>query len=439
MSKSLVDAPLTTAAARKRLVAGLHWRGLDPDTHLGYRKGARAGRWLVRWRNGVGYLQATLATADDVLTADGRTTMTFDQASRAARDHVERARADAAAVADGPTQTVRMATECYAETVEARQIAAGRLVSKDARSRFKNHLWADDLADRTLYSLKASDLRKWRESARAKCASASTLQRVVNDLRAALNEAGRIHQRKLPDRFPVEVREGFAVATHERAMVAIRPNVILPDADVRRLIIAAREIDAERGWGGDLARIVVALAATGARFSQIARCIGADLQLDTRRLMVPVSRKGRGRKAASHTAVAIGDDVITELRPAIAGRRGHELLFQRWGYRRAGGLKWERHERRGWLPAELSQPFAEIVQRAELPGDVTAYALRHSSIVRALRVGLPVRLVAALHDTSSEMIEAHYSAHIVDAMTDAARLAVVPLADTARVSSLRSA
>jgi hypothetical protein len=32
--------------------------------------------------------------------------------------------------------------------------------------------------------------------------------------------------------------------------------------------------------------------------------------------------------------------------------------------------------------------------------DVIPYALRHSSIVRAIRSGLPIRLVAALHETS---------------------------------------
>ena len=55
------------------------------------------------------------------------------------------------------------------------------------------------------------------------------------------------------------------------------------------------------------------------------------------------------------------------------------------------------------------------------------YSLRHSSIVRGLRAGLPVRLVAALHDTSSAMIERHYAAFIVDAMDELAARAVVPL------------
>jgi len=56
------------------------------------------------------------------------------------------------------------------------------------------------------------------------------------------------------------------------------------------------------------------------------------------------------------------------------------------------------------------------------------YALRHSSIVRALGAGLPIRLVAALHDTSVEMIEKHYAAFIVDATEELARRATMSFA-----------
>ena len=56
---------LTTRNARARLPTGLHFKGIDPDVHLGYRKGRRGGVWLVRWRNGIGYWQAPLGTADD--------------------------------------------------------------------------------------------------------------------------------------------------------------------------------------------------------------------------------------------------------------------------------------------------------------------------------------------------------------------------------------
>lgn len=40
---------------------------------------------------------------------------------------------------------------------------------------------------------------------------------------------------------------------------------------------------------------------------------------------------------------------------------------------------------------------------------VVPYALRHTAIVRCIAAGLPLRLIAALHDTSTAMIERHYS------------------------------
>jgi hypothetical protein len=45
---------------------------------------------------------------------------------------------------------------------------------------------------------------------------------------------------------------------------------------------------------------------------------------------------------------------------------------------------------------------------------VTMYALRHSNIVRQLLANVPVRVVAANHDTSVLMIERTYSHHIAD-------------------------
>ena len=82
MSKNLVEAPLTTPTARHKLPPGLHWRSIDPDVHLGYRKGARAGRWLVRWRLADGrYRQEVIGSADDALHADGLHTHSYSPGS----------------------------------------------------------------------------------------------------------------------------------------------------------------------------------------------------------------------------------------------------------------------------------------------------------------------------------------------------------------------
>ncbi len=71
--------------------------------------------------------------------------------------------------------------------------------------------------------------------------------------------------------------------------------------------------------------------------------------------------------------------------------------------------------------------------------DVIPYALRHSSIVRGIRAGLPIRLVAAVHDTSVQLIERHYSRWIVDGLEELAARAVVPLVpqDAGKVVTMR--
>ena len=69
----------------------------------------------------------------------------------------------------------------------------------------------------------------------------------------------------------------------------------------------------------------------------------------------------------------------------------------------------------------------KIIKRAGLPKGTVPYALRHSSIVRMLRAGLPTRVVAQVHDTSTQMLEKHYSGAISDMMEDVIASAIVPL------------
>ena len=56
---------------------------------------------------------------------------------------------------------------------------------------------------------------------------------------------------------------------------------------------------------------------------------------------------------------------------------------------------------------------------------MTLYALRHSSIVRQLLAGIPIRVVAIAHNTSVVMIERNYSQQLgshTDELTRAAML-----------------
>lgn len=445
MAKTLIEAQITTAKARSRLDIGVHWRRLDAEAHLGYRKGKRSGAWFVRWRNhhdGANYKQAPVGVANDINDKFAEGTLTFEQAATQAREYVTRSRTEAAAQAAGPAPTVRTAVETYIKERNARDSRrAGRDVRSDAGHRLRRYVLGQEergnqeaveaasLAAIHLHALREGDLLKWRENLPVEL-KATTKQRLINDLKAGLNAAWprlSAAQKKLNPTFLSIVKDGFKaerIDDDDEISVA-RDNQILPDAQIGILLRAAREIDGEHGFEGDLYRIVVCLAATGARFAQVRRMRVSDAQRKEQRLMVPGSYKGRGGNGGS-VPVPVGDDVIEVLSP-ILNRPKEAPLFERWSYEQeAGSIVWRKSERRPWKTAELSRPWHAIRERARLP-EVIPYALRHSSIVRGLRNRLPIQHVAKLHNTSVKMIERHYAKYISTALEDLARAAVVPL------------
>ncbi|WP_082077572.1 tyrosine-type recombinase/integrase [Bradyrhizobium sp. LTSPM299] len=182
----------------------------------------------------------------------------------------------------------------------------------------------------------------------------------------------------------------------------------MTDAQVRTAVEAAfsPEVDPD----GDFGRLVLSAAATGARFSQIARLSILDFQIENARIMMPSSRKGKNRQPGASVAVPVGIDVMERLNRTIDGRGDDEPLLLRWSYRKTGGPgNWTKDKRQAWRRAdEVGELWAKTVALAAIPADTVMYALRHSSIVRRLKKNLPVRLVAELHDTSIEMIEKHH-------------------------------
>ena len=121
------------------------------------------------------------------------------------------------------------------------------------------------------------------------------MRRIANGLRAALNAAAKRYRATLPADLSVIIKIGLASESHDQPIA--RDDAALPDDDVRKILDAAAEIDEEAGWDGDLHRMIVMLAATGARYSQVIRVRVGDLQIDRQRLMVPVSERAGARRA----------------------------------------------------------------------------------------------------------------------------------------------
>ena len=360
MPKRLQESALSTRNARSKLNAGLHWRGLNADVHLGYRKSRRAGRWIVRWYLGrQKYRQETLAVADDALDADGRDCLSYEQAKSRALAKVGERRIEARAAAHGPVATVRSVVEAYIAVREAREqgYASGK---HDARTRLSKHVLSTPIADVPLHALSERDLTRWREGLPSSLVP-GTVRRLINDFKAALNAAALKHRAAVPADLTLTIKN--AMKLNDPSPPVARDKQALSDQEIRRLIEAARQVDNADRWDGDLLRVIVVLAATGSRFSQVTRLSVGDVQVDQQRIMVPVSRKGRTKKTKSHIAMPIGSDVIAFLLPVITARRPNEPLLERWRHRQVPGTRaqpphWVRDQRSPWLNAsELVRPL----------------------------------------------------------------------------------
>jgi len=416
---------IDTPAKRARLAPrkNPYWKGIAGGrggVSLGYRRSEQGlGAWIAKTVLQGKRTEEKVGYADDVLGQGGvdYKTAVAKAIEWSSRQHlVFETKGPAAA----PQPTVRSAVEAYAAVREGLSPRFG----KNARGRLAKHVLSDpQLAPMRLARLSAGDLEVWRDQ--LEDLAPATINRLLNDFRAALNAAGVTHRRRLPAHFAQEVRIGTRRV--EEADVARRQ--ILSDEQIVTLVSASFEVDDT----GDFGRLVTLLAASGARHSQAVRVLIGGYQHNQQRVLIPSSRKGRGRQERPPIAIQLSPAVCARLLPAVGGRNADEPLLTRWHWSRTGRSQWERVERRAWGPQyEAHRYWPDTVRvandnGARLPEDTVMYAFRHSSIVRGLRANLPVRLVAALHDTSVEMIEKHYSAYIVDAMEELARRAALLL------------
>ena len=328
--------------------------------------------------------------ADDFAEANGADVLDFWAAQDRARIT---ARAGKSGTEQGGPLTLQVALDRYRADLEARGADVGNVARAQA------HL-SDSLSRKLVGLLKRNDLSGWRDSLVTHMAPASA-NRCCTPLRAALNLAADGDE-TIANRSAWEV--GLKAIPDQNS----HRNVILLDAQVRKIVAEAPKESAEFGL------LVEVAAVTGARPSQIARLELNDAKSNF--LEMPSSRKGRGVKRVRRVQVPISNSLSKRLRVSAAKRpEGTPLLAKN-----ENGDPWKK--------SDHSRPFERTAERAGLdPAVATIYALRHSSIVRALKKGVPIAIVAKLHDTSAKMIETNYSVKIdehVDAIVRPALLNV---------------
>jgi integrase len=255
--------------------------------------------------------------------------------------------------------------------------------------------------------LTATELKKWRDGLLTKI-SPATINRLCACLSAALEQAA-LHDRRIQNRDALEI--GLAALPNAQEA----RNVILSDAKVREFVAAAYGVDDQFGL------LTGTLAVTGARPSQAVRLRVEDLHDHPVRpkLMMPKSAKGgdrnRAEKKLERYSVPITVQLAARLREVAKGRADDAPLFLQ-----GDGRPWGDNPGAGY-----HREVKQIVSAIGADPDATMYALRHSSIVRMLKVNVPIRLVASLHNTSTKMIEKHYSKYITEHSDDVSRHALL--------------
>jgi integrase len=403
-------APIENRTARLALTprrTPYGFAAIAPKMRLGYRRNIRgAGSWVLAVTAEDGTLwTAAIGTADDYEAADNEHAFSFQQAAERGR---QTARGQSGGA--GKPSTVAAALDAYEADLRARGGDAANA------TRVRHHLTPALLA-KSVSLLSAAELRRWRDDLVGSGMASSTVVRTLNAAKAALNLAADLDPKRISDRSPWQVGLAGLRGTYTPV------SRVLPDSDVLRLVADAYLHDASFGLFIDV------LASTGARTGQACGLLVGDLQDGgaAPRLMLPSSRKGRGERKITRKPVPIPLPLARKLRQAAGQRASDAPLLTR-----ADGLAW------GLNPRQLVTLFSEVAQQAGIAA--TAYHLRHSSIVRALLAGTPIRLVATLHDTSVGMIERTYSAFIADHGDAAARPGLLDTSQPAaapRVVSLR--
>ena len=385
---------LQTRESRARLDArGKPWKvSLDRGLTLGYRKPlVGAGAWVVIGSDGKGgQWTDTFAQADDTATADGVSVLTYAEARRRAE---ELARRDHVAVASSRPVTIDEALTNYAIDLAAR----GGNVGNARHVRF--HLPVQLLPE-LLSRVTSKQLADWRLALLQGGMKPTTLNRLLKSVHAAFNREAKFDKRVMANASEWKVGLEF-IAGADSARKAL-----LGDAQVKALVAAAYDL------GDAFGVYIQAHAELGSRSDQIARIAVADVEGDA--VMVPNSGKGRGKhkSRSGSTAVALTEDLARRFNELADGRGADELLLT------DAGQAWTASDRARRL-------FAKAVAAAKVPAGTTLIALRHSSIVRALRANVPIKTVADWHNTSVRMIETNYARYMRNTHHDLIRPALL--------------
>ena len=379
---------------------------------LGYRRGAKGGTWLVRFRDKNGKQHhGAIGAADDARDPDGLTVFSFAQAQENARAYFKLKARDLAggAIFDvGPYTVAAALSDYFAErerkgskgvradrySADARILPAlgGVEIGKLTTKTLRGWLLETEKAPKLLRTPKGSTDRRTAavdatnpEALRARKATAN---RILTVLKAALNFA---------------FQEGKVVSDEPWRKVKPYREA---DAPVIHFLTAAECVRLVNACQGSFRDLVRGALVTGCRYGELTRMHVGDFNPEAGVVTVRQSKSGKARHVALN---AEGRQVFSSL---TVGRNGRNLIFTR-------------DDGKAWAASHQQRPIAEAANAAQLDPAPTFHVLRHTYASALAMKGVSMRVIAdQLGHADTRVTERHYARLAPSYVADVVRAAL---------------
>lgn len=389
MARTIRNHRLDSRNARA-LLARRHapyWHALTRGRALGYRKGAKGGVWLAKYRTADGGReQFLLGPADDAFDSDTSDVLSFAIAQAKAREWFELL--DRNAGRRPGRYTVEDALDEYIENFAGKSLEKTRyVIDRYLRPEFQNvevsNLTTERLrgflekiaARPSVYRAKKDGTRKERpvrdDAARVQRANAN---RAFTPLRAALNRAFAMG--KVSDDRAWRRVKPYAKVSAPRIRYFTGP-------EINRLIEKAPD------WFRSL---IQAALLTGARWSELHKVRVRDVDLASGVITFPETKSGRPR------FVHLTDEGMQLFRGLCMGKTTDKLVFRNQHDRELG-------------PSHQIRPMNETCLAAGVE-PAGFHILRHTYGSRLAMAGVPMAVIAEALGHADERITRKHYAHL---------------------------
>jgi integrase len=396
MARTVRNAKLTTRSARTRLPARRepYWTVISEGCALGYRRGAKGGSWIGKFRNEDGHRHyEAIGAADDAREPDGLTVFSFAQAQEKARVFFIRKAREAAgdlAPHEGP-YTVADAIRDYLKAYERR----GGKALYDTRRAAETHI-QPPLGGVTVAKLTTRKIDDWHQCLAEQPARVRTKPGKKQRHRANGGADGVRKRRATANRILTVLKAALNHAwkaghvPSDDAWRRVKPFKGVDTARVRYLSEAecVRLVNACEPAFRDLVRGALL---TGCRYGELAAMHVADFNPEAGIVTVRASKAGKPRH------VVLTDEGRRLFSGMAAGKLGGETIFSRAD----GGV---------WGKSHQLRPMLDACERAKIKPAISFHVLRHTHGSALAMRGVPLGVIAEqLGHADTRMTEKHYA------------------------------